>query len=241
MNTSRVSFVKALNASAPSALFWGWNVVFLGFILLGFGPQVFPQLIKSIQSGVTPLIYLFYTLVVIAIPVAAILIGIFFLRSQPKKLFALGYVVEWPLMIILLFRYFMIREGNPAITVLLVWLAIAEAVFLWHLLDDKIDARTPFWRYLRLVGLTLLFSGTIYAAAWLAFYLPPLAGNTYIILKEIFRNPSKCLRPNDLDLLVRASHKNYRILFVSLLGRIDPDDADRRADRGRPGVAGQLI
>ena len=167
-------------------LFWGWNVVFLAIMLLGFAPQQLPQLIKSVREGVTPLIYLVYSLVLISIPIVATLIGIFVLRKKPDKLFALGYVVEWPLLLILAFRFFVINEGNPAITVLLVWLAIAEAIFLWYLLDEKIDTRPNFWRHLRLAGLTLLFSGTIYAAAWLAFYIPPLAVTLYEAVKNLF-------------------------------------------------------
>jgi putative PEP-CTERM system integral membrane protein len=156
-------------------LFWGWNVVFLAFFLLGFAPSQLPLLIQSVGDGVTPPDYLILCLVLIAIPLLAVVTGGLFLRKLPTRLFALGYVVEWPLLLILLFRFFFIREGNPAITLLLVWLAVGEAAFIWHLFDRRIDERRPVWIYLRLAGLTLLFGGTIYAAIWLAFYVPPFA------------------------------------------------------------------
>lgn len=176
-------------------LFWGWNVVFLAFVIFGFAPLKLPIIVMKVQEGVTPPIFLVYTLVIIAIPLLTTLIGVFFLRKEPYRLFALGYVLEWPLLLIMIFRFFFIMEGNPAITVLLVWLAAAEAVFLWHLLDKKIDERSPFWRSVRLAGLTLLFVGTIYGAVWLAFYVPLFASLLYqsavnisYFFGDIFRN-----------------------------------------------------
>jgi putative PEP-CTERM system integral membrane protein len=154
-------------------IFWAWNVVFVAFMLLGFAPNLLPSLIRSIQDGTTPPGYLAFCIFLIIIPLIAVILGGLFLRKDSSRLAALGYVVEWPLLLILLFRFFLIREGNPAITILLVWLAVGEAALLWHLLDRKTGERRPFWVYLRLGGLTLLFAGTLYAAVWLLFYLPP--------------------------------------------------------------------
>jgi putative PEP-CTERM system integral membrane protein len=172
-------------------LFWGWNVVFLAFIFLGFVPTQGPLLIQGVRNGVTPVSFLLFFVLLAAIPVVAVLVGGLFLRKQPYRLFALGYVVEWPLLLVLLFRFLLIRAGNPAITVLLVWLAVAEAAFVWHLLDKRIDERNLFWRILRLAGLSLLFSGTIYAAVWLAFYLPPFAASVYEMVKYLFTSFSQ--------------------------------------------------
>jgi len=176
-------------------LFWAWNLIFLAFMLFGFAPLQLPQLIESVRNGITPPSFLVIALVVIAIPVAAVLVGFFFLRPFPDRLFALGYVVEWPLLLILLFRFSFIRQGNAAITVLLVWLAVAEAAFLWHLFDRRLDERPPLWIHVRLAGLTLLFAGTLYAAVWLALYVPPLVAyifnifaNTIRSLGDLFRN-----------------------------------------------------
>ncbi len=177
-----------------SGLFWTWNVIFVAFMLFGFAPAILPRMIQSVNAGVTPAIYVVFCLVLTVIPVAAVISGALFLRKNPGRLFALGYVVEWPLLLILLFRFFLIREGNPAITVLLVWLALAEAVFLWHLFDRKIDERPVFWQSLRLAGLSLLFLGTLYAAAWLAFYVPPVAYFLGQIVTEFFRNFGEILR-----------------------------------------------
>ncbi len=194
MNAVSEPIKKHRLSNLGRVLFYVWNVIFLAFILLGFAPVQLPSLIRMVNNGTTPFIYLVFCLVLIAIPVVSALVGVIFLRKDASRLFALGYVVEWPLMLILFFRFFLIREGNPAITVLLVWLAVAEALFLWHLLDRKIDQRGAFWRYLRLSGLTLLFSGTIYAAVWLAFYVPPIAVGIYEMIKNFFQYWSEIFR-----------------------------------------------
>ena len=178
-------------------LFWAWNIVFLAFMLLGFAPLELPTLIQSVREGITPPLYLVFCLALILIPVLAVLVGALWLRRSPERLFALGYAVEWPLLLILMFRFFLIRQGNPAITVLLVWLGVAEAAFLWHLLDARIEQRGLGWQLTRLAGLTLLFAGTLYAAGWLLFYVPPFAwqlvqtvGYFFKGLPELFANIS---------------------------------------------------
>ena len=171
-----------------AGLFWTWNIIFLAVILLGFAPMQLPDLIRSVREGITPLNFLVQSMVLIAIPIAATIIGVLFLRRQPMKLFALGYVVEWPLLLILLMRFFMIREGNPAITTLLVWLAVAEAAFLWYLLERKPDTGASISGYTRLGGLTLLFAGTLYAAVWLLFYVPPIAAFLVEFIQNIITN-----------------------------------------------------
>lgn len=193
-------------------LFWGWNVVFLAVVLFGFAPLQLPMLIESVREGTTPVLYVYYSLVIIGIPVISTLIGIFLLRKEPARLFALGYVVEWPLLLIMLFRFFVIREGNPAITVLLVWLALAEAVFIWHLVDKRIDERAPFWRHLRLAGLTLLFAGTIYAAVWLLFYVPLVGALLYQGIATFVSNFGE---------MVRNSHwTHWYELPLAILGNL---------------------
>ena len=194
MNTSPDLPVHRAREGWARGLFWAWNAVFLALMLFGFAPLQLPAIVESVRSGVTPPIYLVFCLVLIAIPLVASAAGLLFLRKLPYRLFALGYVVEWPLLLILLFRFAMIREGNPAITVLLVWLAIGEAAFIWHLFDRRIDESGSFWTFLRLAGLTLLFFGTIYAAVWLLFYVPPLAVLFSQAVDNVVRNFGSILR-----------------------------------------------
>jgi putative PEP-CTERM system integral membrane protein len=212
MNMIPAWFTGRQAGNWAKGLFWAWNVIFLALLFFGFAPLQLPSMIQSILNGITPPIYLLYCLVIIAIPVMAVLCGALVLRKQPRKLFALGYVVEWPLLLILLFSLYLVHAGNPAITVLLVWLAIAELTFLWDLVDSKIDERRPVWIYIRLAGLTLLFSGTIYAAIWLMFYVPPIAVLIMEGLKGIFQS---------LGFLIREFRwSQWYVLPLSILGML---------------------
>jgi putative PEP-CTERM system integral membrane protein len=211
--TAKPSRRGGLKRVLQQVLFWLWNAIFVAIMALGFFPETVPQIIKSVQSGTTPTVYLFFALTLVMIPFAAVLIGLFVLRKSPERLFALGYVVEWPLLLILLFRFFFIREGNPAITVLLVWLAIGLTAFVWHLLDRRLDSRPTVWLTLRLAGLSLLFAGTIYAAIWLLFYVPPLAVGLYQMLHGIFSGSNFLFDNSQLSFF-----EALRTIALSLLG-----------------------
>jgi hypothetical protein len=168
-------------------LFWGWNIIFIALVFLGFAPYEVPRLVQGVQAGYTPGLYLAFCLIFIAVPLAAVASAILFLRKDPIRLFALGYAAEWPVMLILLFRFLMIHQGNPAVTVLLIWTLVAESIFLWHLFDRRIEERGPFWINLRLSGLTLLFAGSLYAAIWLAFYIPIIGYYLWTMISNIYQ------------------------------------------------------
>jgi hypothetical protein len=85
-------------------LFWSWNIIFLTFMILGFAPRILPEMITAIRVGNIEWPFLVYGLVLACIPLAAVLLGLTALRGQPAKLFALGYVVEGPLMLMLAVR-----------------------------------------------------------------------------------------------------------------------------------------
>ena len=157
------------------ALFWSWNLIFLAFVVLGFAPQVLPELATAVRTGLVPLQYLSYGLVLTLIPVAAIILGLTVLRRYPGRLFALGYVVEGPLMLILAVRFFIIREASPGLTLLMAIAILGMAAFLWYLLDPELERRPRWMGWLRLVGLTLMLLTSLYAALWIAFYALPLA------------------------------------------------------------------
>ncbi len=156
-------------------LFWSWNIIFLAFVLFGFAPQVLPELIKAVRIDDFPAAFLVYAVIMTAIPVAAVILGLIRLRRSPGRLFALGYGVEGPLMLIFLIRFFVVREMTPAVTFLLITAGLGLATFLWQILDRHIDGRGPLLAHLRVVGLTLLLLTGLYASLWLGFYAVPLA------------------------------------------------------------------
>ena len=160
-------------------LFWSWNLIFLAFMTLGFAPQMLPELVIAVRTGTIPASYLINALILAAIPIIAMILGLTALRGAPARQFALGYVVEGPLMLLLTVRLFLIREATPAITSILLIAGLGMAAFLWYVLDPATDRRGQLSSAIRLVGLTLMLLVSIYAAIWVAFYAVPLIATAF--------------------------------------------------------------
>ena len=156
-------------------LFWTWNLIFLAFMSFGFAPIVLPETFTAVRTGVIPISFLGNALVLAMIPVAAVILGLTVLRRSPSRLFALGYVIEGPLMLMLAVRFFAIRQITPGSGLLMSIALLGMAAFLWTLLDLRAGGRGPVLESLRLAGLTLMALTSLYAAVWIAFYALPLA------------------------------------------------------------------
>jgi putative PEP-CTERM system integral membrane protein len=208
-----------------SGLFWSWNLIFLAFLLLGFAPRMLPELVFSVQTGLTPLIFLLDGILLSLIPVAAVALGLTVLRHSPARQFALGYVVEGPLMLLLVIRFFVIRQATPGFTALLAVAVLGMAGFLWQLFDkgDRAGVATPrrvqWLRLARLVGLTLMMLTSLYAALWIAFYAVPALWEILKWLGDTLLHPLRFLR--DLGLFIRDIF-GVRLLWIpfTLLGFI---------------------
>ncbi len=155
-------------------LFWSWNIIFLAFMILGFAPQTMPDMIAAVRAGQIPVAFLFYAMVITLIPAVAVGLGLTRLRNAPGRLFALGYGVEGPLMLLLAIRFFAVRQVTPALGLLLTVAVLGMVTFLWQLLDFNIDARGTLLTHLRAVGLSLTLITGVYAGIWVGFYALPL-------------------------------------------------------------------
>ena len=93
-------------------------------------------------------------------------------RNDPGKLFALGYVVEGPSMLLLVLLLFLVRETTLTIAMLALIAALGMIAFLWQLIRR---VQTPIWGAVQAAGLTFMLVVALYAAGWVAFYVPPLA------------------------------------------------------------------
>ena len=160
---------------ASSFLFWSWNLIFLAFMTLGFSPRILPELIVSVRTNAIPVQFLFYALVLTSIPVFAVLLGLTVLRRAPRRLVAVGYVVEGPLMLMLAIRFFIIRQATPGLAIVMGIAVLGMAAFLWSALDPHLEKRSTTLGGLRLFGLTLMVLTSLYAAVWIAFYAVPIA------------------------------------------------------------------
>ncbi|GAG06953.1 unnamed protein product, partial [marine sediment metagenome] len=156
-------------------LFWSWNLIFLAFMSLGFAPVMLPETFTAVRSGVIPGSFLVYALVLALIPVICVILGLTVLRRSPARLFALGYVIEGPLMLLLAVRFFLIRQATLGVTVTMLIALLGMAAFLWSLLDSRNGERRIPFETLRLVGLTLMAITSLYVAVWITFYAVPLS------------------------------------------------------------------
>ena len=125
-------------------LFWSWNIIFLAFMGFGFAPRMLPDLLDSVRAGDIPASFLINGLALSLIPLVAVILGLTVLRNAPGGLFALGYVVEGPLMLMLAVRLFLIRQANPGLTVVMIITGLGMAAFLWQLLDPEIEQQQRF-------------------------------------------------------------------------------------------------
>ncbi len=157
-------------------LFWTWNLIFLAFLLLGFAPLFLPSLLIGTQANIVPVSFAVTAILLVVIPIVAVILGATVLRREPRKLFALGYAVEGPLMLLVAIRLFVVREITTLMAFVFVVAALGMLTFVWQLLDKKIDGRGVVAASLRVLGLTLFVLVALYAAIWLAFYAIPVAG-----------------------------------------------------------------
>lgn len=177
-----------------SGLFWSWNVIFLAFMAFGFAPRVLPDVYLEVRRGMIPGAYLVFAIVLACVPLAAVVLGLTVLRRAPRRLFALGYVIEGPLMLMLAIRFFLIRQATPSFIYLMAVAGLGMAAFLWQVLDPEIERRGAFTGYLRLFGLTLMLLTSLYAALWIGFYALPLAAEALLWLGRTLANFGDFLR-----------------------------------------------
>ena len=197
-------------------LFWSWNIIFLAFMFLGFGPQILPDMVTAVRTGTIPTAFLVYAVILTSIPAVVVILGLTILRRSPGKLFTLGYGVEGPLMLLVAIRFFVVRDANPAITLLLAIAGLGMMAFLWQILDRSIDARGAIPAHLRLVGLTLLLITGLYVGVWIAFYAVPLAAEGGRFIVRILGDLPQFLR----DLWDALTRVEWRWIPFQILGAV---------------------
>jgi hypothetical protein len=110
--------------------FWTWNLIFLAFMSFGFAPIMLPEVITAVRTGTITAAFLVYALVLTSVPMAAVILGLTVLRRSPSRLFAMGFVVEGPLMLMLAVRFFLIRQATPGTTLMMAIALLGMAAFL---------------------------------------------------------------------------------------------------------------
>lgn len=169
-------------------VFWIYNLTFLAFIGLGFGPVVLPSVIQGVRIGTIPGFYAAYGAIIITIPLIAVVLGLTLLRKEVGKLFLLGYGVQGPLMLVLAVRFFGLGQTTLPIKIIMAIAIIGLLTLLWHILDQNPDSHTGWLGYAKAVGLACLIAIGFYASIWILFYALPLASFLIQGLGEAIKN-----------------------------------------------------
>src|SRR5262249_45309226 len=82
-----------LRRSFPHLVFWCWNAVFLSVAAFGIGPLVPAALVAEVFGETRTLSLVAAAVLVIAVPLAATVLGAAVLRRDPARLFRLFYAV----------------------------------------------------------------------------------------------------------------------------------------------------
>ncbi|MBK8012238.1 MAG: TIGR02921 family PEP-CTERM protein [Deltaproteobacteria bacterium] len=185
--SSLFAFLKRLRAVLRSAtlshlLFWGWNTLFIAFAFCGLLPLLLLELIQDAFNGSVSFDFAITACLLMIIPLVASVMGIGLIRA-PEKLRRLFFGVEAPIVLLLLFRLFLIRQLNPATLFLLVAFVVGASAYACGLYWTARDA-TGRSLWIRLVAETVCLWLGLYITIFVAIYVIPLAAHLGL---EFFR------------------------------------------------------
>ncbi len=158
---------------AGHLLFWGWNLSFLALVWLGLGPTVLWQLFGGVYVGLIPWHFGVFAAILLALPVAAVALGAWKLRSDPGRLLSLLYGVQAPLMLLCLVRIFAVGPLTAPTALALGLAAIGTAGLLRTLLSG-FEERSAALQVARLVAQSAWMVAGLWAAALLGLYALPI-------------------------------------------------------------------
>ena len=158
-------------------LFWLWSLFFCCTIALGYAPMVLIHIVPATWEGLIPANMLIYALIIFVIPFLFVYFAIKHFKGEERQgdLYGLLYGVQWPLMLLLWFRFFGIKQLTPLMTFIFIVAGIAILLYSWQLFDQGIEKRGKWLTGLRLTGMTAMLMLGLYFVAWPSFFIPPAA------------------------------------------------------------------
>lgn len=177
-----------MNKLIPSVVFWGWNSVFVLFISMLMFSGLAPTIFFATLNGNIPVSFLFSILLVIAVPIAAIVIAIRKKDRDGEFLMKLFFGVELPIFLAALIRLFVLRQMTPGAAFLLTTIAIACAYFLWSLHENKFRIRSRIGAAAHAAPSAITLAFGVGAAVFLALYAAPTAVALVKLVSELIAN-----------------------------------------------------
>lgn len=174
-------------------MFWGWNLLFILFTAILLIPYVFLPLLKSTIVGETPPIFLILTIATILLVGISVAIGVI-IKLQEKYvdyeknalsyIFAFFYGVEIPLILLILYRLFLVRILTIAMAQILVFLFISIALYFYYLYNSfkRRESKTTI---IKLVLSVIPLLTGLYISSFLLFYIVPPIYYLFEALTEI--------------------------------------------------------
>ncbi|ESA35927.1 pep-cterm family integral membrane protein [Leptolyngbya sp. Heron Island J] len=154
------------------AIFWTWNIAFIGLVYFWLLPVAGLPILEAARLGMIPPAFVASILGMLTVPLICAVVGGKWLRKHPILLMRLFYGVEVPLFGLCLLRLFLIRETTPASAHILLTVLAAIAIFAIETLAGYAAYR-PRLAWVQMIGHSLMLVTGLYAGALLLLYTVP--------------------------------------------------------------------
>jgi putative PEP-CTERM system integral membrane protein len=154
------------------AIFWTWNLGFLGVVYLWILPAAGFAIFEAARDGTIPPTFLLSIIGILVVPLICTVLGGLRLRKHPILLMRLFYGVEAPLFTLCLLRLFLIREMTTASAYVLGLLLFSIAMFTLETLAGYAAYRRGL-AWVQIIGHSLLLITGLYIGALLLLYTVP--------------------------------------------------------------------
>jgi putative PEP-CTERM system integral membrane protein len=176
-------------------LFWISNISLLLILCVGFLPAIGMALARDSIGGRVPIDLILPFIGLVGVPIATAIAGSKQQQAKlPLSLFELFYAIEAPILVTCTVRLFIIRDLNLGSKFFLVsgLLGFFGSCY-WFWQQRQPDTREQRGNLFSLVGLSLFLLVSLYLAAIVVFFVPPvgiwLISHSYILLFSILLLP----------------------------------------------------
>jgi putative PEP-CTERM system integral membrane protein len=157
---------------AFAIFFWMFNVTLLAIVYLGYLPYLAPAMIADAIAGQVPFNFLVPFFGLVGVPTACTVMGAVPKQRRSLSLFQIFYGIEAPFLLLCMFRFFGLRDLNPATTLILLT-GLAGTIAFTHWLVNPNDSESDRTSWVHLVGHTVLLGIAVYLLTLAAFYILP--------------------------------------------------------------------
>jgi putative PEP-CTERM system integral membrane protein len=176
-------------------LFWISNISLLLILCVGFLPAIGMALARDSIGGRVPIDLILPFIGLVGVPIATAIAGSKQQQAKlPLSLFELFYAIEAPILVTCAVRLFILRDLNLGSKFFLVSGLLGflgSCYWFWH--QRQAETREQGGNLFSLVGLSLFLLVSLYIAAIVVFFVPPvgvwLIAHSYIILFSILLLP----------------------------------------------------